>query len=94
MELSPFDIFELKAETFRIMTGHMAPGKDAAPGGYSIPYEEREALWREWGEKYNEVFRSMILVMHVIKDIEWTERQRSKFGMTLPEARRPRLLRG
>lgn len=41
--------YELKAEAFRRFTGHMAPGKDAALGGYgSQTYAERLRLWDEW----------------------------------------------
>lgn len=40
--------FEVKAEAFRICTGHMAPGKDPASASYPAPFEERAKAWEEW----------------------------------------------
>lgn len=40
--------FEIKAEAFRIMTGHMAPGKDASMHSYPAPYELRASLFAQW----------------------------------------------
>jgi len=34
MEFSSIEAFEVRAEAFRIMTGHMAPGKDAAAASH------------------------------------------------------------
>lgn len=66
MKLNSTEEYELKAEAFRVMTGHMAPGKDAAAASYPAPYEEREAAWREWSVKHAEVLRAMILALRVI----------------------------
>ncbi len=66
MKLNNIEEYELKAEAFRIMTGHMAPGKDAAAVSCPAPYEEREAAWREWNAKHGEVARAMILALRVI----------------------------
>ena len=66
MKLDSTEEYELKAEAFRVMTGHMAPGKDAAAASYPAPYEEREAAWREWGAQHGEVVRAMILALRVI----------------------------
>lgn len=66
MKLNSTEEYELKAEAFRVMTGHMAPGKDAAAASYPAPYEEREAAWREWSAKHGEVVRAMIFALRVI----------------------------
>lgn len=66
MKLNSTEEYELKAEAFRVMTGHMAPGKDASAASYPAPYEEREAAWREWNAKHGEAARAMILALRVI----------------------------
>jgi len=66
MKLNSTEEYELKAEAFRVMTGHIAPGKDAAAASYPAPYEEREAAWREWSAKHGEVVRAMIFSLRVI----------------------------
>ena len=40
--------YEVKAEAFRICTGHMAPGKDPAAMSYPKPFEDRAKAWDEW----------------------------------------------
>ena len=40
--------YEVKAEAFRICTGHMAPGKDPASASYPAPFDERAKAWDEW----------------------------------------------
>jgi hypothetical protein len=66
MKLNSTEEYELKAEAFRVMTGHMAPGKDAAAASYPAPYEEREAAWRDWCARHGEVVRAMIVALRVI----------------------------
>lgn len=66
MKLNSTEEYELKAAAFRVMTGHMAPGKDASAESYPATYEEREAAWREWSAKHAEVLRAMILALRVI----------------------------
>ena len=51
--------YEVKAEAFRIMTGHMAPGKDPASASYPAPFEERAAAWEAWMEQYGQVIDAM-----------------------------------
>lgn len=61
MKLDSIEKFEIQAEAFRIMSGHMAPGKDASPYSYPAPYEEREAIYKQWAEIHGECVRAMIL---------------------------------
>lgn len=60
--------YEIKAEAFRIMTGHMAPGKDAPPQSYPAPYEEREKVWRQWLLDNEECINAMLLAVDRIID--------------------------
>ena len=61
--------YEIRAEAFRLMTGHMAPGKDAAPESYPEPFEVRSAAWEEWSKQHDEVIRSVLVaVEHVMGD--------------------------
>lgn len=59
MKLNDMEAFELRAEAFRIMTGNMAPGKSASPDSYPAPYEEREAEFSAWINKYGAVVHAM-----------------------------------
>lgn len=43
--------FEIKVEAFRLMTGHVAPGKDPPTGSHAAPYEERQKAWDEWRKR-------------------------------------------
>lgn len=61
MKLDSIIKFEIKAEAFRIMTGHMAPGKDAAPESYPAPYEERAAAYATWLQGNGECVRAVVL---------------------------------
>ncbi len=61
MALDSIDRFEIQAEAFRIMTGHMAPGKDAGAASYSVPYEQREEAHKKWMEAHGECVRAMLL---------------------------------
>ena len=38
--MTDLERYEVKAEAFRICTGHMAPGKDAASASYPAPFWE------------------------------------------------------
>jgi hypothetical protein len=58
--------FEIKAATFLIMTGHMAPGKDPAPASYSAPFEERYDAWDKWTETYGECVRAVLLAVEKV----------------------------
>lgn len=51
MKLTAIERFEIRAEAFRMMTGHMAPGKDIAmsAGGDD---DAREAAWHKWWSSY------------------------------------------
>jgi hypothetical protein len=60
MRLSANERYEIEASAFRIMTGHMAPGKSASPMSYPAPHEERRAAWEEWIEKHGEVIRALM----------------------------------
>jgi len=52
--------YELKAECFRIMTGHIAPGKDSPAAYPSEPYETRRAEWKAWWTANSEVVMAML----------------------------------
>ena len=70
MELDSYLKFEIGAEAFRIMTGHMAPGKDAAAESYPAPYEERTVRYTEWAYANGECVRAMLLAFQrVMPDI-------------------------
>ena len=43
--------FDLKAEAFRICTGHTAPGKDSSQMSYQVSHQEREKAFAEWHSK-------------------------------------------
>lgn len=60
--------FEIKAEAFRIMTGYMAPGKDAPMYAYAgrEDEEERHRQWGAWCMTYSGIIRAMLrAVEHV-----------------------------
>ena len=53
--------FEVKAEAFRIMTGHLAPGKDAGLlDGDSISHQDRYEKWGIWVVVHGDVIRAML----------------------------------
>ena len=52
--------YELMAEAFYIMTGHIAPGKDVSPHGYAAPFLERQAAWNRWKEAHSAVINAMM----------------------------------
>ena len=55
------ELYEVKAEAFRRMTGHMAPGKDAPSASYPAPYEERVKAWEQWQNDNGNCIRAMLL---------------------------------
>lgn len=82
MKLENIEKFEIQAEAFRIMSGHMAPGKDASPHSYSAPYEEREASYKRWNEMHGECVRAMLLaVERVLPPTEPGERANTIFNV-------------
>lgn len=60
---------EIMAEAFRVMTGHMAPYKDASPESYPASHEERNKAFDEWSERYGQCVRA---VMHAFKEYKPT----------------------
>lgn len=60
MELSSIDRYEVMAEAFRQMTGHMAPGKDAPAESCEESIENRMAAWDEWMAKHGDCVRAML----------------------------------
>jgi len=58
--MNSLEIFEVKAEAFLIMTGHMAPGKDPARVTYPKPLEERQEIWEKWFHQYGSCVAAMI----------------------------------
>ena len=62
--------YEVKAEAFRMMTGQMAPGKDPPRGSYSIPLEERSAMWDNWKCQHGEIIRAMEIAFERIMESE------------------------
>ena len=59
-------IYEVKAEAFRLMTGHMAPGKDPSPESYPDTFERRSAAWDKWHAEHNEIIVAMVRALHRI----------------------------
>ena len=55
--------YEIKAEAFRIMTGHMAPGKDPSPLSYPAPFEVRAEAWEKWHEQHAQCIAAMLTAM-------------------------------
>ncbi len=63
--------YEVKAEAFRIMTGHMAPGKDPPMMSYSASFEERELMWASWIDENSDCVKAMLLAFeHIMEDPE------------------------
>lgn len=60
MKLDTTTRFELKCETFRLMTGHMAPGKDASSQSYPAPLEERQLEFEDWNAIHGVCVAAMI----------------------------------
>jgi hypothetical protein len=60
VKLTKIESYEIQAFAFRVMTGHMAPGKDASPLSYPAPYEERSAAWDEWRKEHAPCILAML----------------------------------
>ena len=60
MKLTNYERFEILAEAFRVMTGHMAPGKDASMHSYPAPYEERKTAWDAWNAQHLDAVRAVL----------------------------------
>lgn len=60
MNLTSYERYEIQAVAFRIMTGHMAPGKDASFESYPAPWDERHDAWKEWIATNGECIQSML----------------------------------
>lgn len=58
--MNGLDRYEVKAEAFRICTGHMAPGKDPSPATYPAPFEERARAWDEWHVIHGQVIAAFL----------------------------------
>jgi len=58
--------YEIKAEAFYRMTGHMAPGKDVAPGFHQEPLKERTKAWENWLKEYDEIIRAMLFAVGTV----------------------------
>ena len=48
MKITDIEKYEIMAEAFHIITGHIAPGKDPSPESQSAPFDERWDLWTKW----------------------------------------------
>lgn len=59
--MNPVISYDIRAEAFRRMTGHMAPGKDAAPESYPASYEIRNEAWNKWNDDNAVIIRFMLL---------------------------------
>ena len=51
-KISDQDLYEIRAEAFRIMTGMHAPGKDEPPSGPTHSYEDRCDAYTKWLSEY------------------------------------------
>lgn len=67
MHLSNLERYEIQAEAFRRMTGHLAPGKDAADGSYDETANRRE-IYARWDEIHGEcVYAVLDAVDYVLR---------------------------
>ena len=73
MKLSEIEKYEIKAEAFRIMTGHMAPGKDVSPHAHGASLEERQDAWNQWCVDHVQAVRCAILAMEYVIDRDESE---------------------
>ena len=60
MKLTKIESYEIQAFAFRMMTGYMAPGKDASPLADETPYEGRCAAWDEWRNEHAPCILAML----------------------------------
>jgi len=54
------DMYEIKAEAFRLCTGLMAPGKDQATNGFGSDPDSRQIAWDLWMKVHSEVINAVI----------------------------------
>lgn len=66
--MNDYDNYEIKAEAFRIMTGHMAPGKDPASATYPASFGIRMAAWKKWLTKNDKCASAMLLAFKRIME--------------------------
>ena len=57
------EIYEIKAEMFRRMTGEIAPGKSAAPASYPLSYKTRAAMYEVWTSAHKDILNVMAQVL-------------------------------
>ncbi|MBK7509808.1 MAG: hypothetical protein IPI16_17465 [Comamonadaceae bacterium] len=70
MHLSSLERYEIQAEAFRRMTGHLAPGKDAAAGTYDEAANRTE-IYARWAELHGEcVYAVLDAVDYVLRTAE------------------------
>ena len=62
--------YEIKSEAFRIMTGHMSPGKDPSPASYPAPFEERFKAFEDWNKENGECIKAVLLAVERLIDDE------------------------
>jgi len=60
--------YEIKAEAFRIMTGHLAPGKDPSPAANSSCFDERFAAYDQWIVTNGKCANAMMLAFKYIME--------------------------
>ena len=68
MKLDSYYRYEIKAQAFQRMTGHMAPGKDAPSASYPAPSEERQKLWAEWVAENDKCIEAMLFSFERVID--------------------------
>ena len=67
MKLNPIERYDIAAETFRRMTGMMAPGKDeSALAGGVHTIEERSAAYAQWILQSGGCFRAVLAAVESI----------------------------
>ncbi len=60
VKLTKIESYEIQAFAFRVMTGYVAPGKDASPLADEAPYEERCAAFDEWRNEHAPCILAML----------------------------------
>ncbi|MGE3596621.1 MAG: hypothetical protein AB7N70_13820, partial [Dehalococcoidia bacterium] len=68
MKLTKIESYEIQAFAFRVMTGYVAPGKDASPLADEAPYEERCAAFDEWRNEHAPCILAMLLGFEALID--------------------------
>lgn len=60
------EMFEVQAEAFRLMTGHLAPGKDMGAMGSERADEERRAAYKVWCEENGPCVAAMMIAFQSV----------------------------